>query len=907
MTSINTNIGSMIAQKNMLDNTKDLDQAMARISSGLRINSAADDAAGSAIASKMEAQVKSLGVAIRNSNDAISMTQTAEGALNEMESILQRVRELAVQAGNSTLSSSDRSMIQSEVNALTAEINSIAAKTNFNGVKLLDGSKDILNFQIGIDATDSLAVNLQKSDAAALGLQGSPGADIYTSERVMGTNYNASNAQIDVSDIKINGQNALSTAFNTDLSGSTANEAKSIADAINLNTAVHGAVANAFNELTSSAVGDFKMTTTFTLDGNGTTHTVAIANSYQELVDNINETVPSMTAVLNQDNTITLSNTTGSQINIGNQQGATDVGFVQNSTYTGFISLTNNDGSAVKIEAGSEANGYVNGVGTIADVNAFGFNEVSDGKTVETDVVSGTALVAGELKLNGVEIGQSSSGSAQHIASAINALTSEHGVTAVAQTAVDVILDISVLPNTHASELSINKAQVDLTGSTTFAQVVTAINNAAIGDIRASLTTDGHLRLESDSGASITVASSGDVDLVKGYRDINGTISQTGIRTGAATSDTDSIVAAFNMTATTTASLLGVSATSTNLNSKLVLTVGADESAKKATIVGTDIFGNALTETITLGNANGATVTTSNFFNSVTGITTDAVLANASFNVGTVSSNGNAADTDSLITAANLSGDGTAALTLNGALATSDTLGAVITLQSAGNESAKQAHVTGKDMSGNVITEVITLGNATTVSTTNVFNSVSEIKISEALTTSNFNVGTAVQTGDTFTVQGKMNLSSETGAPIQIDTTTEDTATLLTSGNATEVVLQKVGLQGQSSTSSVTGENVSVKTLAQATASLSKIDSAIDKVSSFRSSFGAVENRIDASINNLTTLKINTEAAKSRIEDADFAKETSNMTKAQILSQAATSMLAQANSSKQNLLALLQG
>ena len=140
MTSINTNIGSMIAQKNMLDNTKDLDQAMARISSGLRINSAADDAAGSAIASKMEAQVKSLGVAIRNSNDAISMTQTAEGALNEMESILQRVRELAVQAGNSTLSSSDRSMIQSEVNALTAEINSIAAKTNFNGVKLLDGS-----------------------------------------------------------------------------------------------------------------------------------------------------------------------------------------------------------------------------------------------------------------------------------------------------------------------------------------------------------------------------------------------------------------------------------------------------------------------------------------------------------------------------------------------------------------------------------------------------------------------------------------------------------------------------------------------------------------------------------------------------------------------------------------------
>ena len=96
-------------------------------------------------------------------------------------------------------------------------------------------------------------------------------------------------------------------------------------------------------------------------------------------------------------------------------------------------------------------------------------------------------------------------------------------------------------------------------------------------------------------------------------------------------------------------------------------------------------------------------------------------------------------------------------------------------------------------------------------------------------------------------------------------------------------------------------------TEAGALKSLADIDAAITQVSSFRASFGAVENRIDAKINNLTTLKVNTQAAQSRIEDADFAAETTNMTKAQILSQAATSMLAQANASKQNLLALLQG
>ena len=98
MTSINTNVGALTAHKNMLEQSSKMEDAMTRLSSGLRINSAADDAAGSAIASKMESQVRSLGVAIRNSYDAISMTQTAEGALGEMENILQRVSELSVQA-----------------------------------------------------------------------------------------------------------------------------------------------------------------------------------------------------------------------------------------------------------------------------------------------------------------------------------------------------------------------------------------------------------------------------------------------------------------------------------------------------------------------------------------------------------------------------------------------------------------------------------------------------------------------------------------------------------------------------------------------------------------------------------------------------------------------------------------
>ena len=476
MTSINTNIGALRAQSDMLDNNRDLDQAMARISSGNRINSAADDAAGSAIASKMDSQVRSLGVAIRNSNDAISMTQTAEGALGETESILQRIRELSVQAGNSTLSNSDRVMIQAEVNSLMDEINSIAEKTNFNGVKLLDGSNESLTFQIGINDTDSLEVALENSNTKALGLAFSEGVNLFTSERVSKTNFSASGASIAAADVKINGFNAFASAFATNLS-SDSDAAKTIATAINGNTGVHGAEANAFNTLTSDAKGTFNQTSTFAINSN----TVAIASSYQGLVDNINESVSGVEAVLNGDNTITLSNKTGSEIviaEISGNTGAVDSGFTV-GTYTGMIALTNLDGSNVKIEAGSVNNGYANGTGTIADVHAIGFNVVDENGAIKTDTVNGVALKDNEILINDVLIGKSAGGSAGQVADAINAKSAEHGVTANAKNEVRLDVDLANIPGA-SDGFAINGNAVDFTTSNTLADIVSAINKLRI-------------------------------------------------------------------------------------------------------------------------------------------------------------------------------------------------------------------------------------------------------------------------------------------------------------------------------------------------------------------------------------------------------------------------------------------
>lgn len=674
MASINTNIPALSSQKSMSDQIAKSDQAMERLSSGKRINNAADDAAGSAIASKMESQVRSLGVAIRNGHDAISMTQTAEGALGEMENILQRVRELAVQAGNSTLSESDRNAIQSEVDALTDEINDIANATNFNGVKLLDGSSSNVEFQVGVSASDQLSVDLQSSRASDLGLTGKLGSNVFTSGRVtLGTAE-----AVDVDAIKINGQDFLAVAVTAATTG-TVTAAKVIAAQINENTDTHGAVADAFNRVEGGAVGsNFSMTSDFTITSGGTAEVIAVQASFNDVIDAINEQVADIQASKGANNQLILSNTTGTSIQISGE--AHQVGLAAD-TYQGMYTLKNVDGSAVKIELGNLANGYVQETdATAAHMNLFGLNEVSAGVTKGFAVSTDTLALTDDIRINDVQVGGTTVDTAQAKAAAINAISDQTGVTAQASTIVDLALDFAIAA-TNTSFL-VNGVAVELGDLDSVNEVVTEINDQTKGPfgVVASATSTGLLRLENSDGGDIQV----------------------------------------------------------NL----------------ASVSG---FVTAITD--------GDNATTAN------------------------------------------PGDGNA-----------------------------------------------------------------------------------------FTIRGNITLTSANGGIIK-----------LTDGTIDNAGLAKLGLEGQSEVEGSGVGGVNVSSVGGAAAALTSIDKAIQTVSSFRASFGAVENRIDAKINNLTTLKVNTQAAQSRIEDADFAAETTNMTKSQILQQAATSMLAQANASKQNLLALLQG
>ena len=169
MSVINTNITSMIGQQNLRASQNALQTSMERLSSGLRINSAKDDAAGQAIANRMSSQITGLSQAQRNANDGISVAQTAEGALNQVNDNLQRVRELTTQAQNGTNSQDDLKSIQAEIDQRMGEINRISEQTDFNGVKVLSSDQTI-NIQVGANDQESIGIELQKITSTSLGL-----------------------------------------------------------------------------------------------------------------------------------------------------------------------------------------------------------------------------------------------------------------------------------------------------------------------------------------------------------------------------------------------------------------------------------------------------------------------------------------------------------------------------------------------------------------------------------------------------------------------------------------------------------------------------------------------------------------------------------------------------------------
>ena len=662
MISIVNSSNSQNIQRNLTDQIKKITEASERLSSGKRVNSAADDPGLIVSISKLNAKISSISQGLINGFQAISLTQSAESGLSEINDLLSMIRALAVEGTDSTLTDADRTTLQVEIDAYLKEIDTITTSTKFDKITLLDGSTVTAKFNIGDEENSALSIELVNSDSIALNLSATSGVSEFTSGRVTGFNYNSAN--LAVNDILINGENALASTLNTNLSSGN-NTAAALETAINANTVTHGATSTAFNSLTSSVISNLNMSDTFTVNSN----TISIQTNLENLVTEINQEASGVIAVLNSDNSITLSNTTGNDIVIGGNA-PTDAGFTS-GTYLGYLKLENNDGTFVKIEANTLANGYTSNQGNIDDLARFGFNEVDSSTQISSDIVSTNALTAShDIKINDTAVGASTNSSAAAKAVSINAISATTNVTASGNNLVTITVNNSQA-SSAASNISINGNAINFSSASTLSSTITAINNAAIGDIVASANTDGNLQLLSSSGADIIIANSS---------------------------------------------------------------------------AGTYFTGHT------------------------------------------------------------------------------DTTGATIS------------------------------------------------------------------TASSVTFKG------------QIQLTHSSTDTIKISGDDVD----EIGMQAQASTSSPSaGSTISVSSASNASSALTKIDTAINTIANTRAKFGSAENRIEHRMNVLTNVKIASTSRLSKIEDADFALETAKFTKSQIISKAATSMLAQSNANKEVLLRLI--
>ena len=454
--TVNSNLASLNAQNAISQNQQGLSTAMQRLSTGLKINSAADNAAGYAVSQRMTANINGITQAASNANDAISLTQTAQGDLGSITGNLQQIRTLAVQAANGSNSASDRAALNNQAQQLISEITRVASSSSFNGVNLLNGSFQAQNFQVGANSNAASTITIASignATASSLGVT----ASVKT-----GTVTGASSAAggLAAGDLTLNGIQVCSSIIGAN-PGQSSNSAVQIAAAINLVSGQSGVIATAnATTLTGSAA------TTFAAVVSGATLTV---NGIQ--VGNVAAGVDAVGQGANVAAALNL---------VSSQSGVT----ASANASTGLVTLTAADGSNIAL-----GTGFTVGNSGLAGSAAT----VATGVTVGTPTIGVAAGTSG-FTINGVQVGAVTAGvtaaiQATNVAAAINLVSSQSGVTASAATGV------VVLTNSSNGGISMGS------GFTVANSGLLAATNNVIGTA-----TTGTISLSSSSGGTITVS-----------------------------------------------------------------------------------------------------------------------------------------------------------------------------------------------------------------------------------------------------------------------------------------------------------------------------------------------------------------------------------------------------------------
>lgn len=468
---INSNISSLNAQRQLVKSGQDMATAMERLSSGKRVNTAADDAAGLAISNRQTSAILGLNRAVANANDGISLIQTAEGALDETTNILQRMRELSIQSANGIYSDTDRLTLDAEVQQLKAELDRIATSTSFNGQKILDGSLGDVDLQIGAEANQIITFSVSAMDTKTLG--GGAGADIIGS--VIDTTELFG---VTAGSVSINGQDigGLSTHGLTQVSTG------GLQGAINdINDNVSGVTVDAVLEVTASADGSgiIRGDSVLNLQAvmmDGTTQDFDITDvgSLEELAEKINTVSGGvLDASVNDDGRLLITGTEVAQLtgSDGGTAGALAAAGLSTAASSVRLTLSSDTGDAITIDHTA----LVSSAGTVG----LGLDERSASGDIVGAQATTTALADGDIIINGVSIGAATSVGAQAKVDAINLQSAETGVVALVTTGVTGGATSIKLDSVSGDEITIEFAN---NGTLSSLGIQETNNSAAIGN-----------------------------------------------------------------------------------------------------------------------------------------------------------------------------------------------------------------------------------------------------------------------------------------------------------------------------------------------------------------------------------------------------------------------------------------
>lgn len=961
---INTNIAALNAHRSMLKNDSLLGESLERLSTGLRINKAADDSSGMAIADSLRAQSLGIGQAIRNANDGISMVQTADGALQESINIVNTVRTKAIQAATDGQTTATRRAIQNDIEKLLEELDAIAKTTSFNGQKLLSGVFTNKQIQIGAFANETANISIGSTEANKVG---------HISQADMSlSSDNGGEVQLTITS-SITGEQLTLSTIDIQFNNKRENSMGALGDEVNRYTSVTGISAAAIVQTTTTtSISEGVTGDNFSINGVAIGAIPVEANDYSgSLVNAINEKSPEsgVEAFLTPDGKLTLRSLDARSIEV--KGSISDVfGSTSGQMSTiGYLKLTQNGVSQFQINgigagavggdidlagdmetvsdsilaAGSTIGaGSMLAAGTIIGGDALVESTISSTQ-LDFDIRAGSTLYAGTEIANGTVIGGSVTVAGSTFAS------SGTGVTALEQ---DMLL---------ASGSTLRRYSTIGQGTVITTQFISTASGSVVtynvGDVLASsvelsrdITLNANMNLRYDSDASENSAIKAGSILTNG--------SQMGARVE------------IGRTYNTTDGSGAIAGGATTVSNIILADTLADTVAGAFTIQAGSLLKDN-TELLLAGSAGGATTT----WNGPTLITDSGTIETGdTINTGTVYTLagdqvlsadialGTSAGLNSEIAAGSILTSGF----INGANALAATDGAQVTMATAtmandltleagselatgskliaGSRLGNNTYVMGGTLnsaatdlttyrltnleSGSVIQSGSILGEGSTIGGTITLANNETLDSDMSVTAGTILVAdTLLKAGTTISQDMTLNSAAGGGAGTEVEVSAgsvltsdlyvDDDTTLsedmmimaeseIAAGSILGVNTANAGTVGLSETETYRLADVSVLDQDGAQRAISIAESALKNIDETRAALGSVQNQLSATISNLSVTKTNIQASESTVRDVDFAEESMIFSKMQLLAQTSSYALAQANASAQNVMNLLQ-